>query len=82
MARNNGFDTSYFTNQKMERCFKRIFIKQRPFCSPETSTPEVSSLPSYILIEGGIMILHEDAFRQELKAAHSKYEYEQQNKSE
>ena len=74
MANKKEFDTDYFTNVRMEHSFKRIFIKQRPFCSPETGCPEISSLPSFILIDGGIMILHEQAFKDELKAAWEEYE--------
>lgn len=77
MANKKEFDTDYFTNVRMEHNFKRIFIKQRPFCSPETGCPEISSLPSFILIEGGIMILHEQAFKDELKAAWEEYEKQQ-----
>lgn len=74
MARkDNQFDTAYFTNGHMERCFHRIFIKKRPFCSPETSKPEVCKLPSFVLIEGGIMILHEEAFQEDLKDAWEAY---------
>lgn len=73
MTDNKQYETGYFTNQRMDRHFRRIFIRKRPFCSPETKTPEVSKLPSFILIEGGIMILHEAEFQQELKEAWDAY---------
>ena len=69
MARKSPFETAYINDPKMERCFQRIFVKQRRFCSPDTGKPEVSKLPSFILIEGGFMILHEEAFQEDLKDA-------------
>lgn len=74
MADGKKFDTGYFTNQHMERSFHRIFVRRRPFCSPETNTPEVCKLPSFVLIEGGIMILHEEEFQKELKEAWELYQ--------
>ena len=82
MTDDKQFDTGYFTNQRMDHHFRRIFIRRRPFCSPETKTPEVSKLPSFILIEGGIMILHEEAFRQELQSAWDAYIKAQENDPE
>ena len=79
--KNKPFDTGYFTNQRMDRSFQRIFIRKRPFCSPETGCPNPSKLPSFILIEGGIMILHEEAFQQDLKEAWEAYEKAQQENS-
>lgn len=63
------FQTGYFHDQKMESCFQRVFVKQRPFCSHDMQKPFIAEIPCYILIDGGIMILNEDAFRQELAAA-------------
>jgi hypothetical protein len=80
MPRDDDFNTDYFTNRRMEMSFRRIFVKKRPFCSPDTGKPEISKLPSFILIEGGIMILHEEAFQEELRSAWEEYERSQQNK--
>jgi len=78
MARKDkSFDTAYFNNSYMDRSFCRIFVKQRPFCSPETKTPNIGELPSFILIEGGIMILHEEAFSKELEDAWHAYDQQQ-----
>ena len=74
MVDKKTFDTGYFTNQRMERSFHRIFVRRRPFCSPETGTPEVCKLPSFVLIEGGIMILHEEEFQKELQEAWAAYQ--------
>jgi hypothetical protein len=63
------FQTGYFHDLKMEASFQRIFVKSRPFCSHDMQTPPIAELPSYVLIDGGIMILNEDVFRQELAAA-------------
>lgn len=64
-----NFQTGYFHDLKMEASFQRIFVKKRPFCTQDMRTPHVAYLPTYVLIEGGIMILNEDAFRQELAEA-------------
>ena len=68
------FDTGYFEDLHMDKNFKRIFVKSRPFCSPETGKPDICKLPSFVLIEGGIMILHEEAFQEDLKEAWAAYE--------